>query len=84
MKRGHFAGLYSLENVDTPPPPKPEEEEEAAEELEGSASCWTGGPRFSGGIVVGSQAGPASSVHHHLPAGLLLVQGGELRALPLD
>lgn len=64
--------------------PKPEEEEEAAEELEGSASCWIGGLRFNGGVVVGSQPGSASSVHHRLPAGLLFVQGGELRAFPLD
>lgn len=64
--------------------PKPEEEEEAAEELVGSASCWTGGLQFNGGVVVGSQSGPASSVHHHLPAGFLFVQGGKLRAFPLD
>lgn len=64
--------------------PKPEEEEETVEELEGSVSCWTGGLRFNGGVVVGNQSGPAFSGHHHLPAGLLLVRGEELRALPMD
>lgn len=63
---------------------EPEEEEEAGGGVGGVTELLDWWCPFNGGVVLGSQAGPASSGYHHLPAGLLLVQCGELRALPLD